>query len=204
MVGLRLGSLLSGSLTGLALSCAACSAEQPLPASSAGAAAGGLGTAGASLAGGGAGLGGSTSAGTSGAAGGGQAGEATAGAGGATTMAGAAGQGGMEPMGPPALKWLGRVEKTATGARFSWPGTGVTARFDGTGMKLSLKLSQTDYFQLVVDDQVSLLAAQAGQHDYDVAKDLPPGVHTVTLWRRTETNNGAVELGNVGFTGDLL
>lgn len=107
-------------------------------------------------------------------------------------------------VGEPALAWRGRVEVTADGARFSWPGTGFGARFDGTGLKVSLKTNAVDYFQLIVDDQVSLLTTQPGQHEYELAKSLPLGVHSVELWRRTEANAGSVELGGISFQGNLL
>lgn len=152
---------------------------------------------------------GSNSGGSSAGSGGqnvaGAAGAGTAGAGGAGgTAGGSAGQAGMDPVGEPGLRWLGRVETVGEGARFSWPGTGVTARFNGKGAKVKLKTNAADYFQIVVDDQVSLLTTQAGEHTYDWAKDLPAGPHTVTLWRRTEANSGTVELGSVTFDGELL
>ncbi len=144
---------------------------------------------------------GGTAAGTS-SGGVGGAGAATGGAGG--SVAGTAGQGGAAPMLEPGLRWLGRVEKTATGARIAWPGTGFTARFNGTAAKVSMKTNQIDYFQLVVDGQVKLLTTQVGAHDYDVAQNLPAAEHTVTLWRRTENNAGVVEITKVDFVGTLL
>jgi hypothetical protein len=184
------------------------------------AAAGNAGVAGMSAAGqaSGAGFSGSMSAGTGGVAMGGQAGDGTsaagvggsaAGVGGNMTgaggnMAGAGGQGGAPVMLAPGIRWLGRVDKTATGARFSWPGTGFTARFNGTSAKVSMKTDNADYFQLVVDGTVSLLSTQSGQHDYDLAQNLASGEHTVTLWRRTEANYGSVEVTKVDFVGELL
>ncbi|HEY1536911.1 MAG TPA: hypothetical protein VGF76_22975, partial [Polyangiaceae bacterium] len=166
----------------------------------------------------GAGFGGSTSAGMGGVAMGGQAGDVTsstgvggnmAGAGGSMAgvggnMAGTGGQGGAPVMLEPGIRWLGRVDKTATGARFSWPGTGFTARFNGTSAKVSMKTDNADYFQLVVDGTVSLLSTQSGQHDYELAQNLAAGEHTVTLWRRTEANYGSVEVTKVDFVGELL
>jgi Carbohydrate esterase 2 N-terminal/GDSL-like Lipase/Acylhydrolase family len=128
-------------------------------------------------------------------------GTAGAAAGGA---AGMGGQGGAPVMLEPGLRWLGRVQKTATGARFAWPGTGFTARWNGTAAKLSMKTDQIDYFQLVVDGQVTLLTTQAGAHDYDLAKNLAAGEHTVVLWRRTEGLNGGVEITKVDFLGGEL
>lgn len=142
---------------------------------------------------------GQASGGTGGSGG---AGGTLAGSGGA--LGGMAGHGGAAPVLEPGIRWLGRVEETATGARFSWPGTGFTARFNGTGGKLSIKTNQVDYFQLVVDGNVTLLTTQVGTHDYDLAQNLAAGEHTVTLWRRTESNAGIVEVSNVTFQGELL
>ena len=173
----------------------------------------------------GAGFSGTTSAGTGGVAMGGQAGGGTSSAGAGGNMAGAggnvagaggnvagaggsaagaSGQGGAPVMLEPGIRWLGRVDKTATGARFSWPGTGFTARFKGTSAKVSMKTANADYFQLVVDGTVSLLSTQSGQHDYDLAQNLAAGEHSVTLWRRTEANYGSIEVTKVDFVGELL
>jgi len=129
---------------------------------------------------------------------------ASAGSAGNAGSTGNAGSAGGAPMGPPALRWIGRVEPTANGALLSWPGTGVTARFDGTAAHVSIKTQGVDYFELVVDGQASVLTTQAGSKLYDVAKNLSAGEHTVSLWRRTEPNNGAVEIGPVTFDGTLL
>jgi hypothetical protein len=127
-------------------------------------------------------------------------------AGGATAggAAGMGGQGGSPPVLEPGLRWLGRVQKTPTGARFAWPGTGFIARFNGTAAKLSMKTDQVDYFQLVVDGQVTLLTTQAGAHDYDLGQNLTAGEHTLVLWRRTEGFNGSVEITKVDFPGGEL
>jgi lysophospholipase L1-like esterase len=104
----------------------------------------------------------------------------------------------------PAIHWIGRVARTASGARFSWSGTGFSAHFNGTGAKVTLKTGNADYLQLVVDGQVSLLTTQAGSHVYTLANGLATGEHTITVWRRTEPNYGTVEAGPLTFDGTLL
>lgn len=144
---------------------------------------------------------------TGGAAGaaGATAGAGTAGTGGASGgAAGSGGAGGMEPVLPPGPRWIGRVQETANGARFSWPGTGFILRFNGTAAKISLVTDKEDFFQLVVDGQVGKLSTQAGAHDYDLAQNLAAGEHTVVFWRRTEAFNGAVEVTKLEVTGTLL
>jgi len=117
--------------------------------------------------------------------------------------AGSAGSGGSANT-EPAIHWIGRVARTASGARFSWPGTGFSARFNGTGASASLKTSNMDYLQLIVDGQVSLLTTQSGSHIYTLARGLVSGEHTLTLWRRTEPNHGTIEAGPITFDGSLL
>ncbi|HEX6241424.1 MAG TPA: SGNH/GDSL hydrolase family protein [Polyangiales bacterium] len=114
---------------------------------------------------------------------------------------------GVEPPsdGGPAVRWLGRVEKTAQGARFTWPGTGFTTRIRGTGVRARIRIAEdADYFQLVVDDKASVLKLQAGEQTYTLAQNLAAGEHTITLWRRTETFNGTVEVINIEVQGELL
>jgi hypothetical protein len=146
-------------------------------------------------------------AGAAGRAAGGNAGhlgvDASEGSGGGVNGEDAGNDADAQPMGSPAIRWLGRVDPTANGARLAWPGTGFTARFHGTGAHVTLK-SGADYFEVVLDGQVSVLATQSGTHVYDLAKGLAAGEHTVTLWRRTETNAGVVEAGPIAFDGALL
>jgi hypothetical protein len=115
-----------------------------------------------------------------------------------------AGNAGSAPVLEPALRWLRRVLPTQTGARMAWPGTGFSARFNGTAAHVSLKTDSVDYFEVELDGQTSVLTTQAGTHVYDVAKGLPAGDHALTLWRRTEPLNGDAEVSGVTFNGSLL
>lgn len=187
-----------------------CSADSAGTAGGAGAAGGG--SAGAPQAGmssggsasGSAGMSAGSAAGGEGGGAGAPMGGAAAGGAGSGGAAGAGGEGGTAPMLEPGIRWLGRVAKTQNGARFSWPGTGFTARWQGTSAKVTLKTGQVDYFQLVVDGQVKLLTTQQGEHDYDLAQNLAAGEHTVVLWRRTEANYGTIEVTKVDWGGGTL
>ena len=109
--------------------------------------------------------------------------------------------------GGPGIRWMGRVEKTAQGARFTWSGTGFVARFRGTALSARIKISgdePSDYFQLIVDGKSSVLTVQSGERDYALAQNLASAEHLVTLWRRTETLAGTVEVVNVTVQGELL
>lgn len=111
--------------------------------------------------------------------------------------------------GPPALRWIGRTEPIANGARFDWPGTGFVARFSGTSASVHLTTTlfsaPADYYEVIVDDGApKLLTTASGAHDYDLATGLAPGNHTVTLWRRTEALGSSVDVGAVTFGGGAL
>jgi lysophospholipase L1-like esterase len=108
--------------------------------------------------------------------------------------------------GGPGIRWMGRVEKTAQGARFTWSGTGFVARFRGTALSARIKITgqDPDYFQLIVDGKSSVLTVQSGERDYALAQNLASGEHLVTLWRRTETLAGTIEVVNVTVQGELL
>ena len=144
------------------------------------------------------------------------------GGGGAPTMGGVAGKsgdGGAAPKGgagagngagapasgEPGIHWLGRVERTAKGARFAWPGTGFVVRFQGTGLTAKLKTTaDDDYFQVVIDEKVTLLTTHAGESVYDLAKGLTDSEHELTFWRRTETLAGVVEVESIDVTNGAL
>ena len=124
--------------------------------------------------------------------------------GGTDSAGGAANQGGATGSTDPGIRWLGRVEKTQTGARFAWPGTGFMVRFQGTGLTANLKTDENDYFQVVVDGKVTLVSTKAGTRAYDLARNLAAGEHVATFWRRTETVNGVVEVVSVDVVGGML
>ena len=86
----------------------------------------------------------------------------------------------------------------------AWPGTGFSVGFQGTGVHFTLTTDNVDYFQVVVDDQSSVLTTQAGTHMYDLAKGLALGHHNVTFLRRTEPLNGEVEVEGVTIDGGAV
>jgi len=58
---------------------------------------------------------------------------------------------------------------------------------------------------VVVDDGApTLLTTASGAHDYDLATGLVAGVHSITLWRRTEPLGGSVDVGALTFGGGSL
>jgi lysophospholipase L1-like esterase len=146
---------------------------------------------------------GGTAQGTGGAAGatGGSAGSVAGGApnGG---MAGG-GAGGMVSSGPPAVRFVGRVDTSdAAGPKFAWSGSGVIARFRGTGA--SAKFAGGQEYTLVVDGEVKTkFVPTSGLAP--VVSGLPDAVHTVELYRRTEASEGVSQFLGFDFgSGELL
>lgn len=129
------------------------------------------------------GTGGSSSAGTD--------------AGGSTSAAGTgSGGSGGEPGG---VRIVGRtMPGTMMGDRFAWSGTSFTARFTGTQITMRMSDSSKNEFAIVVDGSVTRVGTNSGVTRYPLASGLAEGEHTVTVWRRTDSQNGASEF--IGFT----
>jgi lysophospholipase L1-like esterase len=95
--------------------------------------------------------------------------------------------------GQPTVRLEGRFEYTdPTRPAFTWSGSAMFARFQGTGATLHL-LGAANQFTVVVDGTVasSVLKFVSGTTDYVLASGLALGVHDVVVWRRTEGNQGA-------------
>lgn len=109
------------------------------------------------------------------------------GAGGAAGAAGNSGAGGGEP----GVQLLGRFEPSGTSsAKFGWSGCAIVARFQGTGVQVRLDGSP-NFFAIVVDGGApTVLKTTGATTPYTVASGLASGVHEITIWRRTEGNQG--------------
>jgi lysophospholipase L1-like esterase len=172
-----------------------------------GEASGASGTAGAGTAAGSAGAGdGSTaSGGTSAAPGSGGSAPGTGGASGnagAPAGAGAAGSGNADGTELPGVRFVGRVDASdPAAARFAWSGTGVVARFTGSG--LAVRLADTQQYTVLVDGalQPKLLATGGSAV---LATALGPGEHVVELYRRTEASQGPSAFAGFDITGGAL
>ena len=193
--------------------------------------AGTIGTAGTS---GTAGTGGTGTGGTAGGAGatagsGGRSGSGgTTSAGGASGTGGAAGTGGTAGArdggadagldggndtagsdgggGPAAVRLVGRFDTTdATRPSFSWSGSAMVARFQGTGATLRIDGSPNQ-FTVVVDGNVAsqVLKVVSGTSQYPIATGLSAGTHDVVVWKRTEGNQGSNRFLGLDVTGGQL
>jgi len=107
--------------------------------------------------------------------------------------------------GVPAVHFVGRIDDSdPSSVRFAWPGTGAIVRFEGTGARVRLD-DPARYFTVVVDGEVQpRLATSSGEQLYDLASGLPPGVHTIELYRRTEGGFGATKFLGFELDGTML
>jgi lysophospholipase L1-like esterase len=99
---------------------------------------------------------------------------------------------------------VGRVDRRdAAGPRFGWSGIELRARFSGPSLALVLRDTGTSHYDVSLDGAApSLLVVSGGQHTYDVASGLAPGVHELVFTKRTETVTGVTQL--LGFVGALV
>ena len=77
-------------------------------------------------------------------------------------------------------------------AELSWTATTVSISFDGTGIRALLKDELGDnYYNVIVDGKVTMvLHPDNGKRLYTLASGLPPGVHNLELFKRTEWTMG--------------
>ncbi|MET0793444.1 MAG: SGNH/GDSL hydrolase family protein [Polyangiaceae bacterium] len=108
-------------------------------------------------------------------------------AGASGSTAGSAG-GGSGPVGP---RFIGRFDtSTPASPTFAWSGTAVALRFKGTAIGVTLTDGGNNWFEVVVDDQHTVLSLQQGTKKYALASNLRDGPHDVLLYRRTEPSFG--------------
>lgn len=97
--------------------------------------------------------------------------------------------------------------------RFSWPGSQIAFRFNGTHAGLNIHSDETIRFQLQVDGVVSTLWVEKGESYYSLAHGLnadafagdQAGHHSVVLTRETESLDVVTTLGpRLIINGDIL
>lgn len=101
----------------------------------------------------------------------------------------------------PDIRYGGWFDQRAPRAvRFAWPGTHIMANFQGTSLwarfthtPLESGARSTNWLAVVIDDAPPrALALAEGVHVYPLARGLSPGLHRVTIWKRTEPDAGVV------------
>jgi hypothetical protein len=126
----------------------------------------------------------------------------------------APGSGAQEP-GPGQVHaplFVGRFDTTdPAGPRAAWPGTRIIARFDGSQVSVTLSdfaepwmEGTPSYWEYTIDggDWHPLAMTPDNQpHIYPLAAGLPPGEHTVELFKRSETQTGATQFLGFDFHG---
>ncbi len=110
-----------------------------------------------------------------------------------------------EPQGEPAVHYVGRHDASDPGhVRMGWSGVGALLRFTGTGASVRLD-DQSRYFTVLVDGVLQpTLATTPGEQSYLLAAGLPPGEHTLELYRRTEGSFGPTVVLGFDLEGELL
>lgn len=108
----------------------------------------------------------------------------------------------------PRLHWVGRTElrHSAHGSavRFAWSGSGLEARFHGTGLGCVLT-DPWNYFTVVVDGEPLPTPYFAGRaREHVLVEGLAQSEHTVQLLRRSEAAFGVSEVESVLVLGELL
>lgn len=92
-------------------------------------------------------------------------------------------------------QYSGRIDFTqAQTPSISWPGSSVTTKFTGTSLAITLDDQYgKNYFNVFIDNDFNnpvIIACKQGKHTYNIAKDLSDTVHTFTLFKRTEGEEG--------------
>jgi lysophospholipase L1-like esterase len=84
-------------------------------------------------------------------------------------------------------RFSGRFDRTNAAAPvFAWSGASIALRFNGSAIGVTLTDGGNNLFEVVLDDQDSVLATQAGMKKYTLATGLADGPHDVLVYRRTE------------------
>lgn len=119
------------------------------------------------------------------------------------------------PSGPPALRFVGRFDTSdPAGPKAAWPGTRILARFSGTRLSVTLREHADDYmdgapsfWDVTIDKgpptKIAMTADDTAR-EFELASALPPGVHQVELYKRTETQNGITQFLGFDFHGGTL
>lgn len=88
---------------------------------------------------------------------------------------------------------------------FSWPGTQLAFRFNGTSLRVRLKDTGHNAFVVEVDGEpTKTLQLKKGTHYYTLASGLAPDEHVVRLTRRTEGFLGKTSLTDAHSDGVFL
>jgi lysophospholipase L1-like esterase len=112
-----------------------------------------------------------------------------------------------DPIPTALVHYIGRFDtRDSAGPRFAWSGTGLVARFSGTGISITLSGSN-NYFATFIDDddEFTFATNSTSAKTYAIASGLAPGEHIVQVYRRTEAYFGVSQFrGFVVDQGELV
>jgi lysophospholipase L1-like esterase len=114
----------------------------------------------------------------------------TGSAGGGTTTGSAGG-----PASDAEVHLVGRFDqRDAAGPRFTWSGSTLRMRLDGSALDIQLDGDSGIFFQVVVDGSpAGVFQTSGGQGTYHVVSDLPAGLHDIEVYRRNEGFMGVAQ-----------
>lgn len=86
------------------------------------------------------------------------------------------------------LRLIGRFDKSVEGEySFTWPGSAIEFRFEGTSAKLKMASTRRVRFEVDIDGAKKDLWVESGEAVYSLAEDLQPGAHQIRLTRLIES-----------------
>src|ERR1035437_3352728 len=105
------------------------------------------------------------------------------------------------------IQFTGRVNKIdPNNVFFAFPGVSIKTKFQGTAIDAILieygsgSTTTTNYFNVIIDGGIpTVLKLSSSQTIYQLARGLYDGIHTIELFKRTESN-----VGKVAFKGFQL
>jgi len=94
----------------------------------------------------------------------------------------------------PNIQYTGRIDFTDPQApALYWSGAYITATFTGTSLQVQFDDTGDNYYNVIIDGQDAnplIIDCEKGLHTYAAASGLAEGVHSVVLFRRTESFSG--------------
>lgn len=105
------------------------------------------------------------------------------------------------------IHYCGRIDYSdKDNLKFSYPGVSIKAKFEGTSISANLSeygsgtKTTTNYLNVIIDNgKPIVLKLSKDKEVYKLATGLNDGVHTIELFKRTEST-----VGKVGFRGFIL
>lgn len=101
---------------------------------------------------------------------------------------------------------IGRFDRTTNGqAKFTWPGSAIEFRFEGTKAAINIASQMQVRFEVKVDGTTNNLWVESGSRSYVLASNLASGTHTLRLTRVNESTAGVTSfISDLQVDGKLL